>query len=202
MLPIPWQGAWKRGKTSKCPPDGSVSQCDCPGGAQEGTRLSAPCCDRSRQLAPEEPEFQFKHACPLSTECFQEFHSGNGTRGAVRGTLSSSLVTSSSAFKNPDGAHFPMSHDYPGSRADGHHLRSALPRPVRFLSGPPLDHTCFPSSPPVSLCSGMESSRGRGGWSRCSVTQLCPALCDPMDCSTPGSPVLRHLLELAQTHVH
>ena len=27
-------------------------------------------------------------------------------------------------------------------------------------------------------------------------------LCDPMDCSTPGFPVLHHLLELAQTHVH
>ena len=36
----------------------------------------------------------------------------------------------------------------------------------------------------------------------CSVTQLCPTLCDPMDCSTPGSPVLHHLLELVQTHLH
>ena len=27
-------------------------------------------------------------------------------------------------------------------------------------------------------------------------------LCDPMDCSTPGFPVLHHLLERAQTHVH
>ena len=36
----------------------------------------------------------------------------------------------------------------------------------------------------------------------CSVTQLCPTLCEPMDCSTPGFPVLHHLLELAQTHVH
>ena len=36
----------------------------------------------------------------------------------------------------------------------------------------------------------------------CSVAQLCPTLCDPMDCSTPGFPVLHHLLELAQTHVH
>ena len=35
----------------------------------------------------------------------------------------------------------------------------------------------------------------------CSVTQ-CPTLCDPMGCSTPGFPVLHHLLELAQTHVH
>ena len=35
-----------------------------------------------------------------------------------------------------------------------------------------------------------------------SVTQLCPILCDPKDCSTPGFPVLHHLLELAQTHAH
>ena len=36
----------------------------------------------------------------------------------------------------------------------------------------------------------------------CSVAQTCPTLCDPMDCSTPGFPVLHHLLHLAQTHVH
>ena len=30
----------------------------------------------------------------------------------------------------------------------------------------------------------------------------CLTLCDPMDCSTSGVPVLHHLLELAQTHVH
>ena len=35
-----------------------------------------------------------------------------------------------------------------------------------------------------------------------SVVQSCPTLCDPMDCSTPGSPVLPYLPELAQTHVH
>ena len=35
-----------------------------------------------------------------------------------------------------------------------------------------------------------------------SITQLCPTLCDPMDCSTPGFPVHHHLPELAQTHVH
>ena len=32
-----------------------------------------------------------------------------------------------------------------------------------------------------------------------SVAQSCPTLCDPMDCSTPGFPVLHHLPELAQT---
>ena len=35
-----------------------------------------------------------------------------------------------------------------------------------------------------------------------SVTQSCPTLCDPMDCSMPCFPVLHHLLEFAQTHVH
>ena len=35
-----------------------------------------------------------------------------------------------------------------------------------------------------------------------SVTQSCPTLCDPMDCSTPGFPVLHSLPELAQTHIH
>ena len=35
-----------------------------------------------------------------------------------------------------------------------------------------------------------------------SVPQSCPALCDPMDCSTPGFPVHHQLLELAQTHGH
>ena len=35
-----------------------------------------------------------------------------------------------------------------------------------------------------------------------SVTQSCPTLCDPMDCSMPGFPVHHHLPEPAQTHVH
>ena len=40
------------------------------------------------------------------------------------------------------------------------------------------------------------------GWrSCCSVAQWCQTFCDPMDCSTPGSPVLHYLLEFAQIHV-
>ena len=35
-----------------------------------------------------------------------------------------------------------------------------------------------------------------------SVIQSCLTLCDPMDCSMPGFPVLHHLLKLALTHVH
>ena len=34
-----------------------------------------------------------------------------------------------------------------------------------------------------------------------SVAKLCPTLCHPMDCSTPGFPVHHHLPKPAQTHV-
>ena len=36
----------------------------------------------------------------------------------------------------------------------------------------------------------------------CSVAQSYPALCNPMNCSMPGFPVLHYLPEFAQTHVH
>ena len=36
----------------------------------------------------------------------------------------------------------------------------------------------------------------------CSVTQLCPTLCNLMKCSTPGFPVLHYILKFAQIHVH
>ena len=35
-----------------------------------------------------------------------------------------------------------------------------------------------------------------------SVTQSCPTLSDPMNCSTPGVPVHHQLPEFTQTHVH
>ena len=35
-----------------------------------------------------------------------------------------------------------------------------------------------------------------------SVTQLCPTLCNPMNCSMPGLPVHHQLPEFTQTHVH
>ena len=35
-----------------------------------------------------------------------------------------------------------------------------------------------------------------------SFTHLCPALCNPMNCSTPGLPVHHQLQQFTQTHVH
>ena len=35
-----------------------------------------------------------------------------------------------------------------------------------------------------------------------SVTESCPTLCDPMNCSTPGLPVHHQFPEFTQTHFH
>ena len=47
--------------------------------------------------------------------------------------------------------------------------------------------------------SGLENSMDRIVIS--SVAHLCPTLCNPLDCSTPGFPIHHQLLEPAQTHV-
>ena len=46
-----------------------------------------------------------------------------------------------------------------------------------------------------------KASQVRSTQSCCSVTKPCPNLCDPMDCSTPGFPVLHCLPEFAPTRV-
>ena len=58
-------------------------------------------------------------------------------------------------------------------------------------------------------CRGVGKGRGRDKlelgidiYTLCSVTQSCPTLCDPMNCSTPGLPVHHQLPEFTQTHVH
>ena len=35
-----------------------------------------------------------------------------------------------------------------------------------------------------------------------SAAKSCPAVCNPVICSTPGFPVLHHLPEFAETHAH
>ena len=36
----------------------------------------------------------------------------------------------------------------------------------------------------------------------CSGAKSCPTFCNTMDCSLPGFPILHHLLEFTETHVH
>ena len=56
-------------------------------------------------------------------------------------------------------------------------------------------HTC------VSMHAPSRSGKSLVLGVCCSVAKSCPTLCDPMDCSTPGFPLLHSLLEVAQTHV-
>ena len=97
--------------------------------------------------------------------------------------------------------------------------------PMSFLEGPILSHFVFLTEAPARpamltarktwwphclftgpmLLPGLSwpsaaSSPSSGQLS--SVTQSCLIPCDPMDCSTPGLPVYRQLLEFIQTHVH
>ena len=57
--------------------------------------------------------------------------------------------------------------------------------PLALLSRP-----CWPPLvlPPMNFC--------------CSVAKLCLSIWDPVDCSTPGFPVLHYPWEFASTNVH
>ena len=57
------------------------------------------------------------------------------------------------------------------------------------IHGPCSGSTVLTRQPGISFCC-------------CSVAKSCPTLCNPMDCSMPGFPVLHYLLEFAQTYFH
>ena len=76
--------------------------------------------------------------------------------------------------------------------------------------------TCCESTESISWGLGYNKSGrpgissftlGGGGWrGKKTLVPCCPSdaptLCDPMDCSTPGFPILHDLPEFAQIHVH
>ena len=51
-----------------------------------------------------------------------------------------------------------------------------------------------------AMTSSMVGPRRHSKFS--SVAQLCPTLCNPIDCNMPGLPVHHQLLECTQTHIH
>ena len=67
--------------------------------------------------------------------------------------------------------------------------------PSILLTIPPTESTCLQ---PLDA-HGPEPGGHAGCISVSSVTQSCPALYDPMDCSTPGFPVHHQLQELAHS---
>ena len=105
----------------------------------------------------------------------------------------------------------------PGWAVRFRHRRPRAPRGLSLLTQRGL--LGAPASPPLSelqdACSDLIGSQasltpGLEGMMAlkspscccCSVTESCPALCDPVDHSTPGSLVLHFPPGFAQTHVH
>ena len=63
-------------------------------------------------------------------------------------------------------------------------------------------HTRKASGTPIKKCKRRSILRNIIISICCSVTKSCPALCNRMNWSTPGLPVLHRLSEFAQTHVN
>ena len=77
-----------------------------------------------------------------------------------------------------------------------HHLPATTSRPTSrspLVSMQPFWITTSPYLTTPLLLAGSNY---------CSVAQLYPTLCDPMDCSMPGFPVLHYLPAFTQTHIH
>ena len=83
----------------------------------------------------------------------------------------------------------------------------SIPLPKRLLCSNPKTHVPSEDRPPFhQVVSTAKSSLVFQhlrviSFQFTSVTQLCPTLCEPMDCSTSSFPVLHQFPELAQTHV-
>ena len=74
----------------------------------------------------------------------------------------------------------------------GLYIHKLVTRPIAICDKGPFKKKCQVSSELVLLYQFAVC---------CSVTKLCPTLCDPIDCSTPGFPVLHYLPEFAQTSI-
>ena len=83
------------------------------------------------------------------------------------------------------------------SLQDGVGQRQTLLRPLGMHWWPQADKLCKYRFQRV-----RQWARQTWSYQFSSVVQLCPTLCDPMDCSLPGLPVHHQLPEFTQTHVH
>ena len=121
--------------------------------------------------------------------------------GAVRRLRSKTdMITISLCPSSVVSQSFPLSHSKPKHHPDTFPFSALSPYPAR-ASGCPrnalrIQFPAFGLPPLVWPFLEVPSFQFS------SVAQSCPALCNPMDCSTPGFPVHHQLLELAQTHVH
>ena len=91
------------------------------------------------------------------------------------------------------------------SRGDGARMKTPWSRGL--LKGRHVNwNTSEETGEPGKIWIKKNPGRGTAKFLKCcccsSTAQSCPTLCDPMDCSTPGFPVLHHLPEISQVHVY
>ena len=65
-----------------------------------------------------------------------------------------------------------------------------------------LPYNFIPGKLVLYSCANLDTYKFNHGSVLSSVTQSCPTLCDPMNCSTPGLSVHHQLPEFTQTHFH
>ena len=136
--------------------------------------------------------FHFSLSCigegngnPLQCSCLENPRDGGAWWASVNGVAQSwtrlkQLSSSSSSSSCPLPANGDIS-TYPSA------LRISTAQPFR-----PIQKASYCQSGTEKLNQPQFSS----------VTQSCPTLCDPMDCSLPDFPFHHQHLELTQTHVH
>ena len=122
-----------------------------------------------------------------------EFQNQHNRTLEIRKALLISLETLVSVFPPSLGPHcfiVPV-RDENGSLYPGVTVVDMMHKEGEFAGGPSSTLLCaFASSPPdPASC-------------RCSVSKSSSTLCDPVNCSTPGFPVLRYLLQFTHTHAH
>ena len=81
------------------------------------------------------------------------------------------------------------------SKTFTHKVKRFLTKVVRSCNG---GKTVFPKAVLGELDIHLPSNEAQFS----SITQSCPTLCDPVDCSRPDLPVHQQLPEFTQTHVH
>ena len=157
----------------------------------------------------------------VSTSCSRETSCSNGTARyctnvpclsfsggeEVQGTLTQYVGRSESSwckrwtvvalelphldsFQESPCVHLPECNDLTASSCSTCRIHDYIQVETRFFPGSPQEWLSPVWVPGLAISAPC-----------CSVAQLCPHLCTPMDSSTPGFPVLHHLLELAQTRI-
>ena len=122
--------------------------------------------------------------CPLSQWCHP--------------TISSSVIPFSSCLQSfPASRCFQMSQFFRSGDQSIGVSASASVLPMSIQDWYPLGLTGWWFGHDFSLISRTDHENKFS-----SVTQSCPTLCDCVDCSTPGLPVLHQLPEFTQTHAH